>query len=180
MRSDRFLVPMAIVVAAATVTTVSGCGPATVAPGKWSAEVCQSLAPWRAQITSLNATAQAEMATATTPQETRTHLLALLDGARKATGKARADVQAAGVPDVEGGAVIEKRFVASLDEAAKAYAHAYASVSALSMEDADTFYAGVASAMTTLNTEYGASGVNAEELISPELQADFDKVAGCR
>jgi hypothetical protein len=164
----------------AALAVLSGCGPATVAPSAWAAQVCGSLAPWRTKISSLNANAQTEMSTARTPDETRGHLLELLDGGRKATEQARDSVKAAGVPDVEGGAVIERRFVASLDAATAAYRHAYTSISALSTTDPDVFYAGVASAMSTLNTEYAQSGVNTDALVSPELQTDFDKVSACR
>jgi hypothetical protein len=169
-----------LVLAGVTVAALTGCGPATVAPSTWAAHVCQALAPWRGQITSLNATAQSEMSTAKTPEDTRVHMLKLLDGGRKATEQARDAIKAAGVPDVEGGAVIEARFVDSLTAAAAAYQHAYTSISALSTANADRFYSGVADAMTTLNSEYAKSGVNTDQLVSPELQSDFDKVAACR
>jgi hypothetical protein len=174
MRSPR------LVLLIVTFVALAGCGTSTVKPSDWVAHVCQSLGPWRSQINSLNATAQSEMATAKTAQDTRTHILALLGGGRKATEQARDAVKAAGVPDVDGGAVIEKRFVDSLTAAAAAYDHAYTSISALSLADADAFYAGVADAMKTLTDEYAKSGIDTDELVSPELQADFDKVAACR
>jgi hypothetical protein len=107
-------------------------------------------------------------------------MLALLDGAQKATDRAKAAVQRAGVPDVDGGAVIEKRFVDSLTKISSAYAHASAAVKALDTADADAFYKGVATAMTTLNTDYAQSGIDTDQLVSPELQADFDTVSACR
>ena len=169
-----------LVLAGVMVAVLPGCGMSTVAPADWVSRVCQSLAPWRIQIADLNATAQSAMATAKTPKDTRVHMLALLDGGRAATEKARDSIKAAGVPDVDGGAVIEKRFVDSLSAAAAAYQHAYTSISALSTTDDDAFYAGVTDAMKTLNTEYAKSGVNTDALVSSELQADFDKVAACR
>jgi hypothetical protein len=157
----------------------SACSSA-IAPQTWAASVCQALTPWRAQISTLNQTAQAEMATTHTPADTRTHIMALLSGAETATEKARAAVVAAGVPDVDGGAVIEKRFVAALAAVRDAYKQAETSIQALSMTDADTFYAGVGDAMTKLNTDYAQSGVDTNQLASTELQADFAKVAACR
>jgi hypothetical protein len=151
-----------------------------VAPQTWAASVCQALTPWRAQISTLNQTAQAEMATTHTPADTRTHIMALLSGAEAATEKARAAVASAGVPDVDGGAVIEKRFVAALAEVRDAYKQAATSIAALSMTDANAFYAGVGTAMTKLNADYARSGVDTNQLASTELQTDFDKVAACR
>jgi hypothetical protein len=158
---------------------ISACSSA-IAPQTWAGSVCQALTPWRAQITALNQNAQAEMAATTTPADTRTHIVALLSGAEQATETARAAVVAAGVPDVDGGAVIEKRFVAALAAVRDAYRQAETTITALPMSDANTFYDGVGAAMTKLNADYANSGVDTSQLASTELQADFDKVAACR
>lgn len=173
----RVLVTVLVAVVAST--SLAACGGA-IAPSTWAETVCQSLTPWRSTIASLNQNAQTEMAGAKTPQDTRIHMLALLSGAQRASEKAREAVAGAGVPDVDGGAVIEKRFVAALTAVRDAYARASATIAALPMTDADTFYSGVAAAMTTLNADYAKSGVDTSALASPELQADFDKVAACR
>jgi hypothetical protein len=170
---------VAALVAVVAPMSLAACS-GSIAPTTWATTVCQSLTPWRASIATLNHTAQSEMATAKTPQETRTHMIDLLSGAQRASEKARAAVAGAGVPDVEGGAVIEKRFVTALAAVRDAYARADKTVSALPTADADTFYSGVAAAMTTLNADYAHSGVDTTALASPELQADFDKVAACR
>ena len=170
---------VAALVAVGASMSLGACG-SSIAPSTWATTVCQSLTPWRATISTLNQTAQTEMATAKTPQDTRTHLVALLSGAQQATEKARGAVADAGVPDVQGGAVIEKRFVASLASARDAYARAATSIAALPMSDADTFYSGVTATMSTLNADYAKSGVDTDALASPELQSDFAKVAACR
>jgi hypothetical protein len=151
-----------------------------IAPRTWATSVCDALTPWRAQITTLNQNAQVQMAATHTPAETRTHILALLAGAERATEKARVAVVAAGVPDVDGGAVIEKRFVAALAAVRDAYKRAETSISSLPTTDAGAFYDGVGTAMTKLNADYAKSGVDTNQLASTELQADFDKVAACR
>ncbi len=166
-----------LIVVVALVT--SGCSSA-IAPSTWATSVCQALTPWRAQITSLNEHAQTEMASTRTPADTRTNILALLDGAAQATEKARSAVAAAGVPDVDGGAVIAQRFVASLTAVRDAYLGAETTVKALSLTDANAFYAGVGAAMTKLNADYANSGVDTNQLASQELQDDFGKVAACR
>ncbi len=151
-----------------------------IAPSTWTTSVCQALTPWRAQIATLNQNAQTEMATAHTPADTRTHLLALLSGAETATEKARSAVADAGVPDVDGGAVIEKRFITALASVRDAYRRAQATISALPTADATTFYNGVGTAMTTLNADYAKSGVDTNQLASQELQDDFAKVPACQ
>lgn len=159
--------------------TLGACSGA-IAPRTWAASVCRSLTPWRAEIAMLNSNAQTEMSTTTTPEDTRTHLIELLGGAQRASEKARAAVATAGVPDVRGGAEIERRFVAALTSVRDAYARAEQAISALATTNADVFYRGVADVMTTLNADYAKSGLNTDQLVSPELQADFDKVVACR
>lgn len=163
----------------ACVTSVAACG-GSVAPRTWVTTVCQSLAPWRAAIAQLNSAAQAAMATARTPRDTRDHMLALLDGAQQASERAHAEVEAAGVPDVDGGAEIERRFVASLAAVRDAYATAAITIGALDTTSPDTFYSGVATALSRLNADYQRAGVDTDKLASTELQADFAQVAACR
>ncbi len=163
----------------ACVTSVAGCG-GSVAPRTWVTTVCQALAPWRATIAQLNGAAQTAMATARTPGDTRDHLLALLAGAQRASERARATVDAAGVPDVDGGAEIERRFVASLAAVRDAYATAAATIGALDTTDPDAFYSGVATAMSRLDADYQHAGVDTDQLASTTLQADFAQVAACR
>jgi hypothetical protein len=174
MRRGLLAVPVV-----ACVTLAAGCG-GPVAPRTWVTSVCQSLAPWRTSISRLNSTAQVEMASARTPQDTRSRVLSLLDGAQQASERARAAVDAAGVPDVDGGAEIERRFVASLAAVRDAYARAAAAVGTLSTTDPAAFYSGVAAAMNRLATDYQSAGVDTDRLASTELQNDFAQVAACR
>jgi hypothetical protein len=84
------------------------------------------------------------------------------------------------VPDVDGGAEIERRFVASLTKVRDAYQRADDAIAALPTGDETAFYAGVQAAMARLNTDYAASGVDTDGLVSDELKADFEGVAECR
>jgi hypothetical protein len=172
----RALVAVLVV---ACLGSVAGCG-SSVAPRTWVTTVCQSLAPWRAAISKLNATAQTQMASAKTPADTRTHVLALLNGAQTASEKARADVAAAGAPDVDGGADIEKRFVAALASVRDAYSRAAAAVRALPPDRASTFYDGIRTALAQLTADYNRAGADPSKIADKELQADFGQVAACR
>lgn len=174
MRRGLFAVPVV-----ACVTLVAGCG-GPVAPRTWTTSVCQSLTPWRAAIAQLNTTAQVAMTSAKTARDTQARMLELLRGAQQASERARAAVDAAGVPDVDGGAEIERRFVASLAAVRDAYGRAATTIGALSTADPATFYAGVAAAMNQLAADYQSAGVDTDRLASTELQDDFAQVAACR
>lgn len=177
--SDRMRRALVAVLVVACVSGAAGCGSA-VAPRTWVTSVCRSLQPWRAAISDLNTTAQTQMASAKTPADTRTHVLALLNGARTASEKARADVAAAGVPDVDGGVAIESRFVASLAAVRDAYGRAAVTVRTLPADNASTFYNGIRAALAQLTTDYNRAGADPSKITSTELQQDFGQVAACR
>ncbi|MBO0871533.1 MAG: hypothetical protein J2P15_23525 [Micromonosporaceae bacterium] len=160
--------------------TGCGGGGGQVAPDTWAGSVCTALHPWRDQITSLNAQAASQMATATTPQQTRDNMLRLLDGARLASERARAQVAAAGVPDVPDGQQIAGRFVAALAAVRDAYRTAHDTVAGFSTREPKAFYDGVSRAVATLNTSYARAGVDTGRLASADLRASFARATPCR
>jgi hypothetical protein len=159
--------------------SLAGCGHAPSAR-QWAAQVCGVLGSWRAQITALNTEAQKQMAQATTPEQTRDHLLTLLAGGERASETARSAVVAAGTPAVSGGAEVAARFAAALEVARDAYAHARTDLQALPTQDAKAFYDGVVSIMTRLADEYAHTAAAPNELDSPDMRAAFDGVDQCR
>ena len=169
----RALTPLALLA-----LTLAGCGgaPSPVPHRTWVTSVCQALAPWRDQLTALNAKTQQSLGSATTPAQTRDRLLGLLEGARQASEDARAKVAAAGVPDVPDGAAIAERFVNALAAVRDAYGRARDSVKALSDKD---FYPQVGAAMTALNDDYAKAGVDTVKVASADLRRDFDEVPAC-
>lgn len=159
------------------VFAVAGCGGTSAVPHRtWVTSVCQALGPWRDRLTALNTQTAQQMASATTPAQTRDRLLALLDGARQASEDARSKIAGAGVPDVTDGAAIAERFVNALTAVRDAYGKARDTVKALPDKD---FYAGVGTAMTTLNDDYAKAGVDTVKLASADLRKDFDEVPAC-
>jgi hypothetical protein len=171
--------PAALLTALLTSTallTLTACGHDAVPHRTWVAQVCQALKPWRLELTALNRQTADDMKGATTPAQAREHLLRLLDGARQVSEDARAKVAGAGVPDVADGAVIEQRFVDSLAAVRDAYGKAQQTVTKL---PAAGFYAGVATALDTLNREYQQAGVDTAKLDSADLRKDFDEVPAC-
>jgi len=161
------------------VVLLAGCSSGPSAQ-QWATQVCAALAPWRAAITELNRQASEQMAAATTVAQTRTNLIALVDGARDASETARAGVVAAGVPDVDGGAEVAQRFQAALTATRDAYAAAAAELSALSVDDETRFYDGVVEVLGRLTTRYQQAGEELAGLSSTEVRAAFDAIPECR
>ena len=164
---------------------LSGCtaqppGPANPTADQWAGAVCETLGPWRARITALNAQAQTEVGKATSPAETKENLLTLLEGARSATEETRSALAAAGVPAVDGGADIATRFVESLEGARDAYGRAGSAVRDLSTTNEATFYDGLGAIFKTLNDEYARAGVDTDGLNSPVLREAFGRAPACR
>jgi hypothetical protein len=150
-----------------------------VEPRAWTTSVCRALGPWRQQIRALNAQASQQMASATTPAQTRDNLVRLLSGAATATEEARAKVNAAGVPEVAGGDRVAGRFVTALAGVRDAYASALRTVRGLPISDPRVFYDRVASAMDALSKQYAQAGLDTGGIDSDVLRKDFDEVPEC-
>ena len=149
-------------------------------PGEWAGRVCAALGPWRAEIDSLNASAQRQISAAATPAQTRAGLLELLLGAERATESARAAVVTAGTPEVDGGEDVARSFAASLASSRDAYGRARATLQALPTHDAGAFYDGVVVLMARLTEDYAQSAVDVTRIDSPELRDAFDRVDRCQ
>jgi hypothetical protein len=171
-----------MVLAAGLAMAGAGCGsdtPAGAKPATWAKSVCTALSPWRAEIDALTAKTQQQVTSSTTPEQTKQNLLALLDGAVAASESARRKVADAGTPGVDHGNDIAARFVASLQAARDAYAHARATVAGLDPSDAQTFYAAVAQAFDKLQHEYAASALDTDKVSSAPLRQAFNEVPEC-
>lgn len=178
---QRALLRLGLLPVLGTALLAAGCGGGGhgVASRTWVTNVCQALAPWRTQITTLNAQAATDTGAARNPQQTRESLDKLLSGAQQASEQARAKVAAAGAPDVKDGEAIAARFVTALANVRDAYAKAQHTVEALPLANAKTFYDGVETALATLTSDYAAAGVNTTTLASADLRKDFDEVPAC-
>lgn len=170
----RFAAPLL-----AVLVLTAACGHSGVPASTWAASVCTTLTPWRAKIADLNQQAQQQLARASTPEQARTELMALLSGARDATENARSQLVAAGTPDVSGGEAVATRFQTALVQVRDAYAHALTAVTALVAAD-PAFYDRVADVLNTLTAEYDRSGVDTSSLSSPDLEAAFAGQSKCR
>jgi hypothetical protein len=176
MRPARPLVLLALL---ALVTALTGCGGSHGARA-WATSVCTTLEPWRTEISSLATRTQQQMETATTPNQAKENLMRLFGGAEEASERARAGVEKAGVPDVDGGQKIADGFITSLSAMRDAYAKAKGGIQGLQTAPAETFYQQVTQVVTQLQTDYEASGLDTSKLNSEELQSAFDEVPECR
>jgi hypothetical protein len=148
-------------------------------PRAWAASVCQALTPWRAEINTLTTRAQQQTPQSTTPEQAKENLVRMLEGARDATEKARGEVVAAGIPEVQDGATIAAKITESLTKVRDAYGKARNSVDGLSTADSGRFYTGVQTTMVTLQQEYAASALDTTNLRSTELQSAFAEAPEC-
>jgi hypothetical protein len=160
--------------------TIAGCGHPGVKPRTWALSVCTSLTPWRSKIAELTAQAQRQIDTTKTPAQTKQSLVALLTGLQTASQSAHEQVKHAGVPAVDGGDAIARRFLDTLQRAGDAYGHALQSVEALDTKNSKAFYDQVYAVFGTLNEEYAASGFDPTKVNSAELQKAFAEVEECR
>lgn len=177
MRTPR-AVGKLLALLAVVALTVAGCGGGPT-PAAWAASVCEALAPWRAEIGNLTARTQQQMTAETTPAQAKENLVRLFGGARAASEQARAQVERAGVPDVDGGGAVVERFIASLSAVRDAYGKAGDSIAKLDTGRATDFYDQVAKVVDVLNEEYGRSALDTTNLESRELKRAFDEVPEC-
>src|SRR5207245_4009324 len=170
---------VALAAVLAVLATMAGCG-SGVAPKTWAKSVCVALTPWHARIAALTGQAQGQITGGSTPAQAQQGLVALLAGARDASETARKGVADAGAPDVDRGAEIAARFVATLVAARDACGHAGTTVSTLDTKDQKAFYDGVATAFDKLNSEYATSALDTRDVGSADLQKAFSEVPECR
>jgi hypothetical protein len=170
--------PLATLAAALVIGLVAGCGGGP-APAAWAASVCKALGPWRATIGDLTVRTQQQMTAETTPAQAQENLVRLFDGAHAASERARARVEQAGVPDVDGGEAVRDRFTASLARARDAYGHARDSIAGLETNPSTGFYDRVTEVVRRLGQEYAGSALDTTNLESPELKRAFDEVPEC-
>src|SRR5829696_1973427 len=113
MRRQRSSHRRALVPAVALLVALTGCS-AGPPPRVWAASVCAALSPWRSEIASLTSRAEQVTPESASPELAKDNLVRMLEGARDASGRARDQVEAAGVPEVEGGDSIAHGVVESL------------------------------------------------------------------
>ena len=162
------------------VVLVAGLGGCASGPDaqEWAGQVCRALEPWRSDIDDLTTEANAAMSPKSSPAQAKQDLEDLLSGAAEATDEARVDIVDAGVPDVESGESIAKRFVDALEATRDAYRNARDGVAKLDSGDAG-FYDSVAKVMKRLSSDYD-DVPQVAQLDNDELRDAFNSAEQCR
>lgn len=154
-----------------------GCGTTDPDAKTWATKVCTALEPWKTEIDELTDEANTALNPDSTPSQAKKDLLTLLSGAAEATETARAAIAEAGVPDVDDGRRLAKRFTDSLSATRDAYRTAHDGIAELDAAD-DGFYDSVAKVMQRLSKDYDAVPQVAK-LDSDELRDAFASVKQC-
>jgi hypothetical protein len=171
--------PLALLLIFALTAPLGACSSSHGASA-WASSVCKTLAPWRAEISSLASRTQQQITTHTTPGQAKDNLMTLFGGAQDASERARAGVAKAGVPDVTDGKQIAASFVGSLAAMRDAYGRARTGIGALAIVPVEGFYTQVGKVVDKLNQDYQASSLDTSNLNSTALKEAFDEAPECR
>lgn len=146
----------------------------------WAKDVCMTVRPWAGKIQTAVTNTQTTLGKSSGPKVVKPQLTQLFSGAVKATDTAIADMDKAGVPDVDNGAQIAKDFRAALVSARNAFAAAQTSVQGLDTSDKKKFDAAVSQVGTKLKQDYAKAGKTIEKVTSAELTKAFEKEPACQ
>lgn len=172
-----------LVVALALLALTMACGQdgsGKVPAQQWAKDVCMSVRPWASKIQTAVSSTQATLAKSSEPKVVKPQLTQLFSGAARDTDTAVAQIDAAGVPDVENGERIAKDFRAALVSARNAFASAQTSVQALDTSDKARFDAAVSQVGTKLKQDYAKAGANIKKATSAELTKAFESEPACQ
>jgi len=151
-----------------------------VSASVWTKDVCMTVRPWAGKIRTAVTNTETTLGKSSEPKVVKPQLTQLFAGAVKSTDKAIADVDKAGVPDVDNGEQIAKNFRAALVSARNAFAAAQKSVQGLDTSDKKKFDAAVSQVGTKLKQDYAKAGKTIETATSAELTKAFEKEPACQ
>ncbi|MCW2612388.1 MAG: hypothetical protein QOC93_792 [Actinomycetota bacterium] len=171
---------MRAVVAAALVFGLAACGSDGVEPEKWARSVCVAVKPWSTQIDASVTQARTKITAGSDPAQTKTELVALFRGAKRASDDAVAKVKKAGVPAADNGAKVSDQFVGALSAAGDNFGRAADGVEKLSTADRTAFYNGVVKVGDQLSKDNNKSSTALSTVRSKDLEQAFDQVSECR
>lgn len=151
-----------------------------VSAAVWAKDVCTTVRPWAGKIQTAVTSTQSTLDRSSAPNVVKPQLTQLFFGAAKATDTAIAEIDKAGVPEVDNGEQIAKDFRAALVSARDAFAAAQTSVQGLNTSDKKKFDAAVSQVGTKLKQDYAKAGKNIQKATSDELTKAFEKEPACK
>jgi hypothetical protein len=154
-------------------------GDLAVAPGTYVKSLCTSVQSYVDDITTLSTDFAAGIDPAASVDDQKQAVLDFLDDALALTDALIEQVDAAGVPDVEGGAAMVSAISASFEEARAVLEAGRAQVEAASTEDPQAFAAELNEVGATIQTSLGEIGGSLDLVDSPELAAAAEDEPTC-
>ena len=156
-----------------------GGGAQTITPGTYVKSLCTSVQSYVDDITTLSTDFAAGIDPAASADEQKQAVLDFLDDSLALTDALIDEVDAAGVPDVEGGAAMVAAIAASFQEARDVLEAARARVEAASTEDPQAFAAELNEVGATIQSSLGGIGGTLDQVDSPELAAAAEDEPTC-
>jgi hypothetical protein len=145
----------------------------TVSAATWMGDFCTALGTWQTELTE-GAPDFSEVSDAASAKDT---VVSYLDSVVAATQTLVADIQAAGVPEVENGEAIATEMRSAIEAVGDDFAAAKADVEALSTDDPAAFAASLGELGTTLTEAGTAAGTAFDQLGEKYPAADLDAAA---
>ena len=171
-----------VILVAALALLAAGCGgdsggSGTVESRAWAEDVCQSAADWLAENNASAADVQQSQAPPS-PEEGRQVMAEFMTDIVERGDEMMGEIEAAGTPDVEGGAEARAEFVSLMQQLVDAFRAAAEDVEALPTDD--SFAQELDAAMTRMNEQIAAiDSTQVEAAMEGELQDYFDELPEC-
>lgn len=156
-----------------------GGGEETVTPGTYVKGLCTSVQSYVDDITTLSTDFSAGIDPAASVDEQKQAVLDFLDDALALTSALIDEVDAAAVPDVEGGPAMVAAIVVSFEQARDVLEAGRARVEAASTEDPQAFAAELNEVGATIQTSLGEIGGSLDLVDSPEIAAAAEDEPTC-
>lgn len=156
-----------------------GAGSGRVTAEAWASSVCGATADWIDEIETLNAGLQ-EHLDASSLEALRDSTVDYFDDLLASTDRMIDRVDAAGVPDVEGGAQVAGHVRSGLATARRALRDARERAAALATDDPETFSGELRQIGEEVATSLSDVGASMARFRSPELDAASEDVPECQ
>jgi hypothetical protein len=157
----------------------SGAGEERVAPATWAADVCGAAADWVDEIMGLNEELQANLDPSSV-QALKDQMVGYFDDILTSTDGMIGDIEAAGIPDVEGGQEAADRVLAGMRDARAILQQARDDAAALDTSDPQAFGEEVQAIGQEVGSSLGEVGDAMQRFESPELDEVSQDVPECQ
>lgn len=163
----------------ALVATACGGGGGGVTAESFVGDVCTSLNDWFQTVQTEAAGLGTALSPQASPAEGKEVLTGFADAMVEETEQLVADIEAAGVPDVEGGQQASERLIGALNEATEALRDLREQIGDLPTDNPVTFAQEAEKVGTTIQTQFEDIGNRLGDLDAPALEAAAQDEPAC-